>query len=99
MRESGHRNESLCPRNTLRAGRHIGFLSTHFRPRDQVAKNLYSPQLRPYNDIGWGQARQWGKRQKTGPNRKKYLIATCNFYFSVSDYIYLLLLQTISCQV
>ena len=27
------------------------------------------------------------------------IIATCNFYFSVSDYVYTLLLKTISCQV
>ena len=65
-RESGHRNESLCPRNARRGGRHIGFLFTHFRPRDQVAKNLYSPQLRPYNDIAWGQAQQWEKGKKRG---------------------------------
>ena len=49
------------------------------------------------NNIDWDQAPQWGKKEKQrGSNRKKYHIATCNFYFSVSDYVYTLLLQTIS---
>ena len=51
------------------------------------------------NDISWDQAPQWGKKEKKGVNWKKYHIATCNFYFSVSDYVYTLLLQAISCQV
>ena len=51
------------------------------------------------NDIAWDQAPQWGKKEKNGVKEEKYHIAKCNFYFSVSDYVYTLLLQKISRQV
>ena len=46
------------------------------------------------NDIAWDQAPWWGKKKKEGVKLEKYHIATCNFHFSVSDYVYTLLLQT-----
>ena len=51
------------------------------------------------NNIALDQAPQWGKKEKNEVKKEKYHIATRNFYFSVSDYVYTLLLQTISCQV
>ena len=51
------------------------------------------------NNIALDQAPQWGKKEKNEVKKEKYHIATRNFYFSVSDYVHTLLLQTISCQV
>ena len=39
------------------------------------------------NDTAREQAPQWEKKAKIGVKLEKYHIGTCNFYFSVSDYV------------
>ena len=42
------------------------------------------------NDIAWDQASQWEKKKKQGSNRKNI---TWHFYFSVTDYVYTLVVK------